>query len=196
MPPADLRDWQALLDESLSALDALQAMRDELEQCRLLEADLAKKLRQAINSLDQSTVVSAESLSTLLAIAGANTVNEAIAPLLIASSGYWRTHHDVCAAPCRLPPAFVGRSRALEIVINVVLPVACATGDAALAANARALFARLPRPAVYGATKFIEAALASEGIRVPVNARRAQGLVELQRNWCTQNGCGRCSLSG
>jgi hypothetical protein len=121
--------------------------------------------------------------STLLPIAQASTVNEAIAPLLIASSGYWRTHHDVCAAPCRLPPAFVGRSRALEIVINVILPIACATGDPALAANARTLFARLPRTAVYGATKFIEAALSSEGIRVPVNARRAQGLLELQRNW-------------
>ncbi len=133
--------------------------------------------------------------SALLSIAGAATVNEAVAPLLISASGYWLTHYDVCAAPCRMPPAFVGRSRALEIIVNVVLPVASATGDAALDTQARALFARLPRPAVYGATKFIEAALASEGIRVPVNARRAQGLLELQRNWCTQGGCGRCVLS-
>jgi hypothetical protein len=131
----------------------------------------------------------------LFAAADAATVNEAVAPLLVSASGYWLTHHDVCAGPCRLPPALVGRSRALEIIVNVVLPVACATGSAALAAKARALFARLPRPAVYGATQFIEAALASEGIRVPVNARRAQGLLELQRNWCMQNGCGRCSLS-
>ncbi len=133
--------------------------------------------------------------AALLTIVDATTVNEAIAPLLIAASGYWLTHHDLCAGACRLPPAFIGRSRALEIIINVVLPAACASGDPALGAKARALYARLPRPAVYGATKFIEAALASEGIRVPVNARRAQGLVELQRNWCTQNGCGRCSLS-
>lgn len=133
--------------------------------------------------------------AALLSIADATTVNEATAPLLISANGYWLTHHDLCADPCRLPPALVGRSRALEVIVNVVLPVACASGDAALAAKARALFARLPRPAVYGATKFIEAALASEGIRLPVNARRAQGLLELQRNWCTQNGCGRCSLS-
>ena len=131
----------------------------------------------------------------LLAIVDATTVNKAIAPLLISANGYWLTHHDLCAGACRLPAAFVGRSRALEIIINVVLPAACASGDPALGAKAHALYAGLPRPAVYGATKFIEAALASEGIRVPVNARRAQGLVELQRNWCTQNGCGRCSLS-
>jgi hypothetical protein len=132
----------------------------------------------------------------LLAIVDAATVNEAIAPLLIAADGYWRSHYDLCASPCRLPPAFVGRSRAIEIVINVVLPIACCIDDdAALNAKARALFARLPRPAVYGATRFIEEALSSQGTRVPVNARRAQGLLELQRNWCTQGGCGRCGLS-
>lgn len=133
--------------------------------------------------------------SALLAICDARTVNEAVAPLCLAANGYWLRHHDVCAGPCRLPAGFVGRSRALEIAVNVVLPVACAAGDVALAAKARALFGRLPRPAAYGATRFIEEALASEGMRVPVNARRAQGLLALQRDWCTQGGCGRCSLS-
>jgi hypothetical protein len=133
--------------------------------------------------------------SALLAIADARTVNEAIAPLCISAEGYWLRHHDVCAGPCRLPAGFVGRSRALEIVVNVVLPVACAAGDAALAGRARELFGRLPRPAAYGATRFIEEALASEGMRVPVNARRAQGLLSLQREWCAAGGCGRCALS-
>jgi hypothetical protein len=134
--------------------------------------------------------------SALLRVVDARTVNEAIAPLCVAAEGYWLRHHDVCAGPCRLPAGFVGRSRALEIVVNVVLPVACASGDAELAGRARALFGRLPRPSAYGATRFIEEALASEGIRVPVNARRAQGLLSLQRDWCTQGGCGRCALSG
>jgi stage V sporulation protein SpoVS len=133
--------------------------------------------------------------SAVLAAVGAGTVNEAIAPLLVSASGYWLHHHDVCANPCRLPPAFIGRSRALEILINVVLPAACASGDAVLAERARGLFARLPRPAAYGVTRFIEEALASERVRVPINARRAQGLLALHRDWCTQNGCGRCPLS-
>lgn len=137
----------------------------------------------------------AKAPAALLASATAATVSEAVAPLVVAADGYWRTHHDVCANACRLPLALVGRARALEILINVVLPVACCGDDDVLAGRARALFARLPRPAVYGATKFIEAALASEGVRVPINARRAQGLLELQRNWCTQGGCGRCGLS-
>ncbi|TAK72952.1 MAG: DUF2851 family protein, partial [Dehalococcoidia bacterium] len=133
--------------------------------------------------------------SGLLRIVGARTVNEAIAPLLVEARGYWLRRHDPCAAPCRLPASLVGRSRALEIIINVVLPVACAIGDGELAAAARTLFATLPRPAVYGRTRFIENALASEGLRVPVNARRAQGLLALHANWCSANGCGRCPLS-
>lgn len=136
-----------------------------------------------------------ESPEGVLGLLNAGTVREAIAPLLVVARDFWLTRYDVCAGPCRLPPAFVGRSRALELLVNVVLPAAAASGEAGPAARARAMFGKLPRPAVYGATRFIENALASEGLRVPVNARRAQGLLGLHHDWCTQNGCGRCPLS-
>ena len=114
--------------------------------------------------------------------------------------GYWRDHYDPCAGPARLPQALIGRPRALEIIANVIIPAALASGDRSLAANARGWWQRLPRPAAYGATRFLETALASEGTpvadeRLRVNARRAQGLLALHRGWCTQNGCGRCPLS-
>ncbi len=136
--------------------------------------------------------------AALLDALGAATVGEALRPLSAVADGYWRTHFDPCAGPCRpygpsgLPPALVGRSRALEILVNVVLPAAVAGGDAA---RARALYARLPRPAAYGVTRFLEGALASGGARVPLDARRAQGLLALHHDWCTQGGCGRCPLS-
>jgi hypothetical protein len=133
--------------------------------------------------------------SAALGAVEARSAKEAIAPLLLEATGFWRTRYDICGAPCRMPAALVGRSRALEILVNVVLPAAAASGDDGLAGRARSLFARLPRPAAYGVTRFIENALASEGVRVPVNARRAQGLLSLHRDWCTQNGCGRCPLS-
>lgn len=132
------------------------------------------------------------------ALSGAGSMAEtaaAVSALAVEASGYWRTHHDVCAAPCRLPAALIGRSRALEIIVNVLVPFACAAGDASAGERALALYARLPRPARYGATGFIEEYIASAGIRVPVNARRAQGLLALNRDWCTQGGCGRCPLS-
>ena len=132
----------------------------------------------------------------LLRALDATTANGAIAPFLAArASGYWLHHHDLCAGASRMPPAYIGRSRAIEILINAVLPAACASGDAALEGAARALFAKLPRAAVYGVTRYLEEALASEGVRVPVNARRAHGLLALNRDWCTQGGCGRCPLS-
>lgn len=133
--------------------------------------------------------------SALLDAACAEKPDDAVRPLLVRAEGYWLHHHDVCAGRCRLPPAFVGRSRALEILVNVLLPAACASGDTPPARRSRALFARLPRPAAYGATRFIERALASEGVRIPINARRAQGLLALHKGWCTQGGCGRCALS-
>jgi hypothetical protein len=133
--------------------------------------------------------------SRLLGVLDARTVRQASAYFAVSAEGYWRDHHDTCAKPASLAPAFIGRSRALEIVINVVLPAAAAAGDAELATKARALYGRLPRPAAYGATRFIENALSSDGERTAVNARRAQGLLALNRDWCGQNGCGRCPLS-
>lgn len=134
--------------------------------------------------------------ASLLRSLAARTVDEALAPLqALSPEGYWRFHHDPCAAPARMPAAFIGRSRAVEILVNAVLPAAAASGEPGCAAAARALFARLPRPAVYGLTRYLEDSLASEGVRLPLNARRAQGLIGLHRDWCTQGGCGRCPLS-
>lgn len=136
--------------------------------------------------------------AAILRLAESPTAAEAIAPLVsLTAPDYWRAHHDPCASAARgaLPPTLIGRDRALEILINVALPAAIASGDAPLACRARALWRALPRPGAYGATRFIETALASDGVRVPINARRAQGLLALHRDWCERNGCGRCPLS-
>jgi hypothetical protein len=134
--------------------------------------------------------------SALLRVLDARSVNEAVAPLTSPrASGYWLHHHDLCAGPSRLPAAYIGRARALEMLVNVVLPAAYASGDPDAVARALALYARLPRPQTYGVTRYLENAIASEGVLVRINAQRAQGLLALNRDWCTQNGCGRCPLS-
>lgn len=69
MPPAELRDWQARLEKTLSQLDELQAKRDELTQGQALERALADKLRQAIQRLGLTTVEDDAPLGTLVAIA-------------------------------------------------------------------------------------------------------------------------------
>jgi hypothetical protein len=95
--------------------------------------------------------------------------------------------------------ALIGRSRAIELLVNAVLPwaAACAQarGDAAAADRARACFARLPRPGRYGALAFLEANLREGDSALPIDARAQQGLLALYKTECTQGGCGRCVLS-
>jgi uncharacterized protein DUF2851 len=112
--------------------------------------------------------------SALLQLVSAAAMSEAVAPFTaLRASGYWLHHHDPCAGASRMPAAYVGRSRALEILLNVVLPAAAASGEPGIAELARQLYARLPRPAVYGVTRYLEQALASEDGRIAVNAPRA-----------------------
>ena len=101
-------------------------------------------------------------------------------------------------------PALVGRGRAIEILVNAVLPF-LAAGDAGadghLQEQAFALFRRLPAAGGYGVTAHLERALApSGGRRLTGSARRQQGLLWLLHYYCRQGGCaqtdtGACPLS-
>jgi hypothetical protein len=101
-------------------------------------------------------------------------------------------------------PALVGRGRAIEILVNAVLPFLAAGGagaDGDLQRQALALFRRLPAAGTYGVTAHLERALALHGgQRLTGSARRQQGLLWLQQRYCRQGGCaspgaGACPLS-
>jgi hypothetical protein len=85
----------------------------------------------------------------------------------------------------------VGRGRAIEIAANIVLPLAAALCDEPAAGVIEGVFARLPLPAPYGNVRHLHEA--ASGVRI--DARRQQGMLYLQRQYCTQGGCGRCPLS-
>ncbi len=130
-------------------------------------------------------------------------LNGPIARLIAAwtapAEGYWRTHLAPGIPSRHVPGALIGRGRALELLVNAVLPWLAATaqaeGDTERAARARACFARLPRPGRYGALAFLETNLRAEGRPLRLDARRQQGLLALYKTECTQGGCGRCPLS-
>jgi len=97
-------------------------------------------------------------------------------------------------------PALVGHGRAVEILVNAVLPFLAAGGsgaDAALQQRAVALFRRLPAAGRYGATAHLEQALSLNGRRhLTGSARRQQGLLYLLHRHCRQGGCAcACPLS-
>jgi hypothetical protein len=89
-------------------------------------------------------------------------------------------------------PGLIGRSRAVEMAGNAVLPCLAALGPEAHTRLAEALYRRLPLPARYGAVRHLHQAV---GTALSVDFRRQQGMLYLLRQYCTQGGCGRCPLS-
>jgi hypothetical protein len=117
----------------------------------------------------------------------------------VPAQGYWREHLAPGVTARRTPGALVGRGRAIELLVNAVLPWAAAQAEAGgepdRAARARASFAGLPGPGRYGALAFLEANLGTGGESLALGARRQQGLLALYKAECTSGGCGRCPLS-
>ncbi len=108
-----------------------------------------------------------------------------------------RTPHELVAAFTVAP--LIGRSRAIELLTNAVLPWAAAVAfsrdQPEFVANVFARYAELPRPASYGALGFLETNLRNGDKPLALSARRQQGLLTLYKSECTQGGCGRCALS-
>ena len=84
-------------------------------------------------------------------------------------------------------PALIGRSRAIEVAGNAVLPLAAALCGDPAASRYEALFGRLPLPARYGAVRHLHTATSGA---VRADMRRQQGMLYLLRQYCTQGGCG------
>lgn len=112
---------------------------------------------------------------------------------------YWRAHLAPGRPIRRSPGALIGRSRAIELLVNAVLPWAVAlayrSGDLQLARLAHSQFGTLPTSARYGKLAFLEEHLSDDGEPPKLSARRQQGLLALYKQECTQGGCGSCPFS-
>ena len=85
----------------------------------------------------------------------------------------------------------IGRSRAIEITANAVLPLLAALENGRWERPAEGLYALLPLPARYGPVRHLHDALPD----VRIDSRRQQGMLYLLGQYCTRGGCGRCPLS-
>ena len=122
-----------------------------------------------------------------------------------------RTRRPAALIEALRQPAGLGRTRAVEIGWNAVLPLlaaaAAAYGDREFAASVAALVDRWPAPRPYGRTTALAALLRPAGpdraaragvarrTRSTGGALYAQGLLHLQDLWCERGGCGVCPLS-
>lgn len=91
----------------------------------------------------------------------------------------------------------IGRGRAREMVINIILPFIFAWAEArsqgVLAGQARALYRSCPKGGEYGVTRDLGRLLAGErAVQVVNSARRQQGLVHIDGTCCRPRDCATC----
>ncbi len=116
------------------------------------------------------------------------------------AGGFWQSHHSL---ECEGRPPFgalIGRGRALELLINALLPFAAAFGQArgltGLSERALEIYLRLPSTGSYGGTRFLESVLRPPHADNSEGACRQQGRLYLYNHYCTAGECTICPLSG
>jgi hypothetical protein len=117
--------------------------------------------------------------------------------LVIAGQGYWRNHFDFGTVK-RQSSALLGRERASEIAINVILPFACAWGDISsdpkLKRKAAEIYRRYPRTEENELTRHMKQQLL---IRpdTRLSACQQQGLIHIFKNYCRLRNCKACPVA-
>jgi len=118
----------------------------------------------------------------------------------VAADGFWRSHHDLSGGGRTSPGALIGRGRALEILVNAILPFTAAfaetRGITGLEQRALDLFLRLPSPGSYGGTRFLEDVLRPPAPENGGGACRQQGRLYLYDRYCATGECALCPLAG
>lgn len=118
--------------------------------------------------------------------------------LLVPAEGYWARHLDFGRPGGGANLALLGRGRAADIVVNVMLPFAAAWGECAsrpeLAAGAREIYRDYPVLAENTLEKHMRRQL---GINRHIisSARRQQGLLHIYKNLCSQGRCQECPVA-
>jgi len=119
------------------------------------------------------------------------------AGLVVIANGYWAGHFDFGSGGKVRDQTLLGRRRAAEIIVNVLLPFTVAWGrlssQPGLERKAFDLYCRHPKLVVNSIEKHMKNQLGlSNGL---VNsARRQQGLLHIYKTLCTQGKCHCCPL--
>jgi hypothetical protein len=113
----------------------------------------------------------------------------------VAAEGAWSA--KTAAGRGGAPPALIGRGRAIELLVNAVLPLAAAHGARsrlpALSRAASFVFRQLPPSGPYGAVRFLESSLRPPSeMRESLSACYQQGLLYLYHQYCAAGGCDVC----
>jgi len=118
--------------------------------------------------------------------------------LTVTGDGYWRDHFDFDVRSKTKISALLGKSKAGEIAVNVILPFAFSWGELANEANltehAIELYRNYPKLAENCITRHMKKQL---GFEEPFDlaACHQQGLIHVFRNYCREGRCSQCPLA-
>jgi hypothetical protein len=129
--------------------------------------------------------------------AGENRWNEIESGLIVPAEGYWFDHYSP-GKQCRLTDRFlIGRTRAREIIINVLLPFMAACGkyndQSGQVESASELYHIYPATEGNNIERHMITQLGIKRSQIKT-AQRQQGLLHLYKRFCTQGRCGECQI--
>ena len=119
------------------------------------------------------------------------------AALVVITDGYWASHFDFGSSSRIESPSLLGRGRAADIVVNVLLPFVFVWGklnsQPELSWKAFALYHNYPRLSVNTMERHMikQSGLDSSLVN---SAQRQQGLIHIYNTLCTQGKCDCCPL--
>jgi hypothetical protein len=117
--------------------------------------------------------------------------------LIVGADSFWGYYLDFGMPASGAVPALLGKERAAEIVVNVLLPFAAAGGFGVtpdLRLKAQEIYTVYRAPAENALVKHMRKQLGITRYTVD-SARRQQGLIHLYKTFCSQGKCGECPLA-
>jgi hypothetical protein len=117
--------------------------------------------------------------------------------LVVVVEGYWERRFDFGLCDTFCSPVLLGRERAAEIMVNVILPFALAWSRIApepdLGNKVIGFFERYPRLEINSIERHMLQQLNCSASLIKT-ARRQQGLLHIYKSLCTQGKCRECEL--
>ena len=119
--------------------------------------------------------------------------------LTVKVGGYWASHFDFGAASGGRP-SLIGRGRARDIIVNVILPFCFAwayTSDQEwLTEPSVSLYHNHPGLEENWITRHMKEKVLGDGTAKMDSARQQQGLIQLHEAFCVEHRCHLCPLGG
>lgn len=136
-------------------------------------------------------------LKNVLETGKENAANAMEKALLLQEDGFWKNHSDFIRPAGGLGKSLLGRERAAEIIINVVLPFFIAYAQQMakpeLEQSALDIYHDFPAPVENSLEKHMKKQLGISSNLIGTSQKR-QGLIHIYKTLCTQGKCDSCPL--